>query len=112
MDLAHLLGARVSIPQGAGTIEIAGLTEDSRRVKPGFLFAALPGTDVDGAKFIPAACENGAVAVLAQPGVGLPADYPNVTLITDRNPRRRFALAASNFYHAAANSGGDDGHQR
>lgn len=100
MDLAHLLGARVSIPQGAGTIEIIGLTSDSRQVAPGYLFAALPGTEVDGATFIPAACENGAVAVLAQPGVDLPADYPNVTLITDKNPRRRFALAASNFYHA------------
>ena len=100
MDLAHLLGARVSIPQGAGTIEITGLTEDSRQVEPGFLFAALPGTQADGARFIPAACDNGAVAVLAQPGTDLPTDYPNVTLIADKNPRRRFALAASNFYHA------------
>ncbi|CDO58684.1 UDP-N-acetylmuramoylalanyl-D-glutamate--2,6-diaminopimelate ligase [Candidatus Phaeomarinobacter ectocarpi] len=100
MDLAHLLGARVSIPQGAGTIDITGLTEDSRKVKPGFLFAALPGTQVDGAKFIPKACEQGAVAILAPPGTDMPADYPDVTLIADRNPRRRFALAAANFYHA------------
>lgn len=50
MELAHLLGARVSIPQGAGSIDITGLTEDSRKVKPGFLFAALPGTQADGAR--------------------------------------------------------------
>jgi len=100
MDLAHLLGARVAIPQGAGTVEITGLTEDSRQVRPGFLFAALPGTQVDGTAFISSACEKGAAAILALPDTDLPPDYPNVVLIPDRNPRRRFALAAANFYHA------------
>jgi len=100
MDLAHLLGARVAIPQGAGSLEITGLTSDSREVKPGYLFAALPGTQVDGADFIPAACDKGAIAVLCAPGTRPPADYPNIALITDRNPRRRFALAAANFFHA------------
>lgn len=100
MDLAHLLGARVAIPQGAGTVEITGLTEDSRQVRPGYLFAALAGTQVDGSAFIQDACENGAAAILALPDTDLPADYPDVVLIPDRNPRRRFALAAANFYHA------------
>ncbi len=100
MDLAHLLGAKVSIPQGAGSVEITGLTEDSRKVAPGYLFAALPGTKVDGGKFIPAACEKGAVAILAQRGTVPPEGFPDVALITDANPRRRFALAAANFFHA------------
>jgi len=100
MDLAHLLGARVTIPQGAEGLEITGLTEDSRKVHDGFLFAALPGTQADGAQFIPAACDKGATAILCAPGTRPPADHPDVALITDRNPRRRFALAAANFYHA------------
>lgn len=100
MDLAELLGARVRIPQGAGGLDIAGLTEDSRAVEPGYLFAALPGTRVDGARFIEAACERGAIAVLCAPGVEAPASHPDIALIPDRNPRRRFALAAANFFHA------------
>ena len=31
---------------------IAGLTSDSRAVKPGFLFAALPGSKADGRAFV------------------------------------------------------------
>lgn len=100
MDLANLLGERVSIPQGAGTLDITGLTEDSRRVKPGFLFAAFAGTHDDGARFIPDACARGAIAILCAPGTRPPQTHPNIALITDKNPRRRFALAAAKFYHA------------
>ena len=45
--------------------QITGVTADSRQVGPGFLFAALPGTQADGRRFIPAAVEAGAVAVIA-----------------------------------------------
>ena len=43
---------------------ITGVTADSRKVGPGVLFAALPGTKIDGASFIPAAIEAGADGVL------------------------------------------------
>src|SRR3546814_15606301 len=46
----------------------AGLTSDSREVRPGFLFAALPGSRADGAQFVPEALRRGATAVLAAPG--------------------------------------------
>ena len=39
--------------------EITGVTADSRRVKPGFLFAALPGVTADGATFAAKAGEYG-----------------------------------------------------
>ena len=63
--------------QGDPNIEITGLAYDSRLVKPGDLFVALPGFHVDGSGFIPAAVERGAVAVLTQrpdapPTSGLP----------------------------------------
>ncbi len=81
----------------ARDVEVTGLTADSRAVKPGFLFAALPGTKADGRDFVPQAVAAGAVAVLAPEGVQikLPA---NVTLIGDANPRRRFAQMAAAFH--------------
>ena len=48
--------------------DIAGMTANSQAVEPGFLFAALPGTRVDGRDFIADALARGAVAVLAPPG--------------------------------------------
>ncbi len=81
--------------------EILGLTCDSRQVKPGFLFAALPGAQVDGRSFIGEAVERGATVVLAPPGTPSPASaaandpFP---LIIDKNPRRRLALMAARFF--------------
>ncbi len=72
-----------------------GLTQDSRRVKPGYLFAALPGSNADGSEFIEDAVRSGASAILAPEKTNLPA---GVELITDDNPRRRFALMAAAFY--------------
>jgi len=76
--------------------EIAGLTADSRAVKPGDLFAALPGGKADGASFIADAIGRGAVAVLAPAGTVLEDD--RAVLVTDDNPRRRFALMAAKFF--------------
>ena len=72
---------------------IEGLTADSRAVKDGYLFAALPGVNADGAKFIPQAEENGAAAVLARPGA-----RSRLPLIADAEPRRRLAEMAARFY--------------
>mgnify|MGYP001794513006 CR=1 FL=1 len=69
------------------------MTADSRMVKPGFLFAALPGTQVDGRRFIPQAIEAGAVAVLAVPGTQ--ADVP---VIESEEPRQTLALIAMQFH--------------
>ena len=76
--------------------EIGGLTADSRQVRPGDLFAALPGSRADGRDFIADALKRGARVVLAPMGTGL--GDATVTLITDANPRRRFAQAAAHFY--------------
>lgn len=80
---------------------IKGITQDSRAVKTGYLFAALPGSKSDGRAFIADALRNGAVAILAQTGTRLPPDAaPHVVLIEDENPRRRLALMAARFYGA------------
>jgi len=76
--------------------EIVGLTADSRAVRPGDLFAALPGAKVDGRAYIADAIRLGAVAILAPTGTTL--DTGDVALITDDEPRRRFAQMAARFY--------------
>jgi UDP-N-acetylmuramoyl-L-alanyl-D-glutamate--2,6-diaminopimelate ligase len=73
---------------------IAGVTADSRKVRPGFLFAALPGARANGRDFAMGAVEAGAAAVLSAEAIpGLPAP---VVLASD--PRRAYALAAAAFW--------------
>lgn len=76
---------------------LAGLTLDSRKVQPGYLFAALPGTRQDGAAFVADAVRRGAVAILAAPDAVLPSLDPGIVVVRDLNPRRRVALMASAF---------------
>lgn len=75
---------------------VAGLTADSRCVQPGYLFAALPGSKLDGRRFIPDALARGCAAVLAVPGTQLP-EGASAILIEDPAPRRRLALMAAAF---------------
>ncbi|MEK9751650.1 MAG: UDP-N-acetylmuramoyl-L-alanyl-D-glutamate--2,6-diaminopimelate ligase [Rhodospirillaceae bacterium] len=82
----------------ASTREITGITCDSRRVEPGFVFAAIPGTQLDGRRFIPDALARGAVAVLGPPGTETGVDHPDVSVITDDDPRRLYALMAARFF--------------
>jgi len=86
-------GARIL---GAGDTEVGGLTADSRTVRRGDLFAALPGSRADGRRFVAEAVARGAVAVLGDAAVEGWAD--RVNLVIDDNPRRRFAQMASRFY--------------
>ncbi len=49
---------------GDSDANIVGITDDSRKVKPGFIFAAVRGHAADGHKFITKAIESGATAIL------------------------------------------------
>lgn len=81
-------------------IRLRGLSEDSRRIAPEFLFAAFPGARQDGRDFIPDALRRGASAILttrdtppiaAREG-GIPA------WLGVAEPRILFAHMAANFY--------------
>ena len=72
-----------------------GVTADSRRVAPGWLFAALPGARADGRAFIAEAVARGAVAVVAPEGTAWPAGVPSRPLIADPEPRRLLAHMAA-----------------
>jgi UDP-N-acetylmuramoyl-L-alanyl-D-glutamate--2,6-diaminopimelate ligase len=90
--------AVMAAPDSTAEVEIAGLTADSRQVGPGDLFAAVPGTRLDGRAYIADAIARGAAAVLAPHGTELPAEARRVALVTADNVRRSFALAAARFY--------------
>ncbi|MGH6985216.1 MAG: UDP-N-acetylmuramoyl-L-alanyl-D-glutamate--2,6-diaminopimelate ligase [Caulobacteraceae bacterium] len=74
---------------------IGGVTADSRRVEPGWLFAALPGTRQDGARFVAEAKARGAAAILV--GETVETSLP---LIRSLDVRRAYALAAAAFFEA------------
>ena len=73
--------------------EVAGLTCDSREVKPGYVFAALPGTVADGREFIESALEKGAGAVLSTGAIDLPVPY-----MASDEPRLDYAKMAAKLY--------------
>ena len=96
MTLGELLGRETELPAGLDRVPISGLAADSREVKPGYLFAALPGVKTDGARFIADALQRGAAAVLVTQGARpVPT---SAAIIEDSDPRRRLALIAARFF--------------
>ena len=81
---------------------LCGLTADSRAVRPGFLFAALPGTNRHGAEFVAEVIRAGAAAILTDPAGArhLPADADRVALIVVDDPREALARAAALWFGA------------
>ena len=96
--LPAMLNGRTLEAAQLAACEVRGLTADSRQVRPGDLFAALPGTRADGRAFISEAVAKGAVAVLAPEGTTWPPGVPPRPLILDPDPRRRFALMCAAFH--------------
>jgi UDP-N-acetylmuramoyl-L-alanyl-D-glutamate--2,6-diaminopimelate ligase len=83
-----------------GVQDFTGLTSDSRKVKPGYLFAALAGTKTDGAKFVQDAVARGASAVLGTPALESDVAALGVPFIPSENPRLGLARYAAAFYDA------------
>lgn len=78
--------------------QTTGISADSRHVRPGDVFVAIPGTQLDGKTFIQSAIASGAIAVIAEEGID-PASLPShVTLITVPSPRVALSIASSRFY--------------
>jgi UDP-N-acetylmuramoyl-L-alanyl-D-glutamate--2,6-diaminopimelate ligase len=96
--IPDLAGLRSTVAAGwspAASLDIAGVTADSREVHTGDLFVAVSGTARDGRAFIAEAVANGAAAVLAPTGTEWPPGVPPRPLIEDPEPRRRLAQLAS-----------------
>lgn len=105
-DIDHHL-----LPKGWEDIDITGITADSRAVRPGFLFVAIPGVKMDGRSFIGDAVKHGAAAILTsrlEEGAAVPA----VPVLPSSNVRHSVAVMAARFYahqpaHVAAITGTD-----
>ena len=98
MTLGELMGPEAALPGPWRHVPIVGLTADSRAVKPGYLFAALPGSRTDGSRYIAEALQRGAAAILVPQGA---AQALNGTpVVEDADPRRRLSLIAARFFGA------------
>lgn len=80
--------------------EIAGIQNDSRQVKPGDLFIAYPGAVADGRHYLSFASEQGAAAIVYEPGhfpenARLPSHIPCIPMA---NLASQLAPLASRFY--------------
>ena len=84
--------------------EITDIAVDSRKVRQGHLFAALPGSVTHGAEFIQYALRQGAGAILTdRAGAVLAADVlaaSDVALVVAEDPRAALAGAAALWFHS------------
>jgi UDP-N-acetylmuramoyl-L-alanyl-D-glutamate--2,6-diaminopimelate ligase len=90
--------------QGGRQAQVTGLAVDSREVKDGYLFAALPGSRVHGGEFIQYALRMGAGAILTDAkGAQIAADFLSLSdaaLIVAEDPRQTLAYAAALWFGA------------
>jgi UDP-N-acetylmuramoyl-L-alanyl-D-glutamate--2,6-diaminopimelate ligase len=95
--------AELGLTATAGSVaRVTGLSVDSRQVRQGHLFAALPGTRVHGAEFAVAAVDRGAAAILTdREGAQVVARAlagRDVALVVTEDPRQALAYAASLWF--------------
>ena len=90
-DLLH--GVPLTGESFTWDMEITSISYDTRTIRPGALFLALPGAKDDGARFIPEALEKGAAAVLCE---SLPEGEGPWLQTPDA--RRALALVSANWF--------------
>ncbi len=101
MDLKKiLLGLEGLKVKGNLDLEIAGIENNSKEIKPGYMFVAIKGFVSDGHEYINDAVKQGCKAIMIQEGCDLskikvPED---VTIIMAKDTREALAICASNFY--------------
>ncbi len=87
------------IAAGDGQVLIREVRDDSRLVQPGDLFVAVPGTKLDGRRFIADAKSKGAAAILTEESGAVPDGA--TTLVVVQNARLALGVVAANRYQAA-----------
>src|SRR2546429_1202158 len=92
------LAERLGTPAPAAGAPVTGITHDSRAVRPGDLYAALPGARVHGADFAAQAAERGAVAVLTDPAGCQRAAATGLPVLVTDDPRARMGALAAAIY--------------
>ena len=97
--LGNVDGARVVA--GSDTLEIAEVRDDSRLVRPGDLFVAIPGTQQDGRKFVGDALAKGAAAIVTEAS-GTPASElaGQAAVVLVSSARQALGMVAANHFAA------------
>lgn len=85
--------------RGSADPDVAGVSEDSRRIERGMVFVAVPGTSVDGQGYVADAIARGAVAIVAEHDAGVP---PAIPFVRTESARRALATMAARFYSQPA----------
>ncbi|MBE6651162.1 MAG: UDP-N-acetylmuramoyl-L-alanyl-D-glutamate--2,6-diaminopimelate ligase [Ruminococcaceae bacterium] len=81
------------------SVDIKGITQNSKKISEGYIFVALKGARFDGNAFIPTAIELGAVCVVTDT-----EPEANVPYILVDSPRRVLSELLSNFYERPQDS--------
>lgn len=91
-----LYSVRIVEVHGSTNIAVEGLTLDSRKVRPNWMFVAIKGSAMDGHDFIAKAVELGADCIVCE---NIPATlHPHVTYVKVSDPNAALGVMASNFY--------------
>lgn len=103
MDLSPFIKDGTLIALKKGLTFPTSLSINSKIVKDGGLFVAIPGTHHDGIIFIGEALGRGACAIIAQGGdakklANLQEHYPSVTFFETKDTRKIASLLAATFY--------------
>src|SRR5437764_7474339 len=97
MKLANLLTVDALSDARFASLEVGGISADSRTVKPGDLFVAMAGSKDDGLRFVEPALAAGAKAVMAErvPQRPLPS---GIAFVRIHDARHALAHAAAMFF--------------
>jgi UDP-N-acetylmuramyl-tripeptide synthetase len=96
VTLASLVADAGFEMSGGSAVAVAGVTSDSRKVKPGFIFVAIVGVEIDGHQFIAKAVAAGACLVVMQDGSDVDAGDCLVLVVGDTN--HALGMLAASFY--------------
>ncbi|MGH8928127.1 MAG: UDP-N-acetylmuramoyl-L-alanyl-D-glutamate--2,6-diaminopimelate ligase [Acidimicrobiia bacterium] len=90
--LADLVDGELS---GSGQVRVADVSHDSREVRDGWLFVAVPGARFDGHDFLAAAIGNGAAGLCVSRTVSIPIPPGDMPVITVPDTRPVMPLLAA-----------------
>lgn len=97
-ELITQAGPRLPLlpPVPGESVLVSGITQDSREVRPGYVFAAIQGAQYNGEDYIPQAITAGAAAILCRPDAA-PERSDTPVLLTEQ-PRQALSMLAGALY--------------
>ena len=91
-----LKNVKYELLAGDNSVDVSGISYNSKNIVKGSMFVALTGFMVDGHKYIDDAVKNGASVLMVERDID--NKYDNVTIIKVNNTRRTLATVSRNFY--------------